>query len=387
MKTKTPPPLNLLRPSFLMAGVYAVAILSTVVLISACAERPTAQATKPSLVKTAVAASSNAVQSWEYAGEIKPRYETTLSFRVPGKIQARLVNLGDTVTSSTVVARLDTADLKLAAAQANAAVEQATAQAKLAAEDFQRHRDLFSRDLIAKAELDRREAAAVTTAAQLNSLQAGAEQANNAARYGLLAAGNSGVVTGLMVEAGQVVAAGQPIMQIAQTDQIEASFAVPETQIRQFAAGQSVTVRVVDGEAQRSGKIREIAAMADPVSRTYSVRVKFTDISDKDTSALKLGMSALVTVKHNESTDATNTDKNVALVPFQAVVADAKTNYVLVIEKGLAVKRQVTMQQVSQGNLVSISGVKPGETIVAAGAQFVTPGTPVTAVQIKGAQS
>ena len=380
-------PVPRFAPSKLMAGVYVLSLLSVVVITTGCGEKPAEVVVKPAPVKVALALGADVAQSWEYAGEIKPRYETTLSFRVPGKVSERLVNLGDTVTGASVVARLDKADLTLASAQANASVEQAKAQAKLATDDLARHRDLFARDLIAKAELERREAASATATAQLAALQAAAGQSANAARYGPdLISGNPGVVTAVMVESGQVVAAGQPVAQVAQTKQVEASFAVPETQIRNVAAGQAVTVRVVGSDLQRPGHIREIAGMTDPVGRTYAVRVQLDDAADKGEGAPRLGMSAVVTVQKGASTQAGGAQAGV-LVPVAAVVGDGKVNYVLVIEQGKAVKRTVTMQRVAQGNLVNISGVKAGETVIATGAQFVAPGSAVAPIQAKGNQS
>ena len=379
-------PVPRFAPSKLMAGVYVLSLLSVVVITTGCDEKPAEVVVKPAPVKVALALGADVAQSWEYAGDIKPRYETTLSFRVPGKVSERLVNLGDTVTGASVVARLDKTDLKLASAQANASVEQAKAQAKLAADDLARHRDLFARDLIAKAELERREAASATATAQLAALQAAAGQSDNAASYGDLISGNAGVVTAVMVEAGQVVAAGQPVAQVAQTKQVEASFAVPETQIRNVTAGQAVTVRVVGSDVQRPGHIREIAGMTDPVGRTYAVRVQLDDAADKGEGAPRLGMSAVVTVQKGASTQAGGAQAGV-LVPVAAVVGDGKVNYVLVIEQGKAVKRTVTMQRVAQGNLVNISGVKAGETVIATGAQFVAPGAAVSPIQAKGNQS
>jgi membrane fusion protein, multidrug efflux system len=371
-------------PPLLTAGVYALSIASAAVMMTGCSGQPSETIIRPASVKTAVALAANATRSWEYAGEIKPRYETTLSFRVPGKVADRLVNLGDTVTGTSIVARLDSTDLKLAAAQANAEVARTQAQAKLADADLVRYRDLFSRDLIARAELESREASATGAAATMNALQAAAGQAGNAARYGELTAGNAGVVTAVMVEAGQVVTAGQPVMQIAQTQQIEAAFAVPETQIRHFEPGQAVIVRVLDSDQQRSGRIREIAGMTDPVSRTYSVRVQFTGPNGKGADALRLGMSARVIVQRNPATTADNAVESPSFVPLSAVVGEGTANYVLVVEQGKAIKRPVKMRQVAEGNLVSVSGVKPGETVVAAGAPFVTPGSAVSSFSTKG---
>jgi multidrug efflux pump subunit AcrA (membrane-fusion protein) len=114
----------------MFTGINFLAVLSAVVMTAGCSDKPVEPIAKSVPVKTVLAVGTDVAQTWDYAGEIKPRYETVLSFRVPGKISERLVNLGDTVTGSTVIARLDKADLKLASTQATAAVEQAKPQAK-----------------------------------------------------------------------------------------------------------------------------------------------------------------------------------------------------------------------------------------------------------------
>ena len=366
----------------LIAAIYAAAIAFASVLLTGCAEKSAPKPAEAPRVKSVEALAMNANQLRSYSGEIKPRFETTLSFRVGGKVSARFVNLGDSVSAASSIAQLDKADLKLAENQARAASEQSGAQAKLAADDLVRHRDLFARDLISRAELESREATAASTAAQLRALQAAAEQTANATRYGDLAAGSAGVVTAVMVEAGQVVAAGQPIAQVAQTRQIEAAFAVPESQIRFLSTGQPVTVRLLDGDVRRTGRIREIAGMADSVSRTYAVRVQL-DESDGDTGGFRLGMSTIVDVDDRTAAVATVDSASHSLVPLAAVVGDGKGTFVLVIDQGKTVKRAVEMQQVVQGDLVGVSGVRPGESIVAAGAQLIVPGTSVSAMQTK----
>ena len=371
----------------LLAALYAAAVAFASVLITGCADHSAPKQPQAAPVKSTVALGVNMPRQRSYSGEIKPRYETTLSFRVAGKVAARLVNLGDIVSGSTLVAQLDKADLKLAEGQARAGSEQARAQAKLASDDLVRHRELFTRDLISRAELESREATAASTAAQWHASQAAAEQAANAARYGDLAASKPGVVTAVMVEAGQVVTAGQPVVQVAQTKQIEAAFAVPEMQIRELSPGQAVTVRLLDTDIQRAGRIREIAGMADPISRTYAVRVELEENREKDDRALRLGMSAVVTIRESESAITARAGATKALVPLAAVVSEGGGAFVLVIEQGKAVKRAVELQQVAQGNLVSVSGVKPGESVIAAGAQLITPGTSVVAIQNKGNQS
>lgn len=374
---ESPSPLSLHLFSF-APRTSVLCMLSFSWLLTACDEQPPAIATKPQPVKIARVTASSSPATFEYAAEIKPRFETTLSFRVPGKIAERLVNLGDSVKDGMVVARLDQTDLRLASIQAQAAANQAQAQATLAADDLARFRELFARDMIAKAELQRRDTAFVAAKAQADALKAAAQQAANAVRYGALTVEKRGIITDVMAEAGQVVTAGQAVVKVAQLDQLEAAFSVPETQIQTLAVGQSVAVRVYGTETEWQGRIREIAGMTDIVGRTYAVRVRLDDPRIKLNGGPKLGMSAVVLVS---SSAVSSTGANRSVVPLTAIVGESHGTYVLVVQEGKAHKRLVKLQKIASNGDVDVTGVAINERVIATGAQFIVPGTAISPIE------
>ncbi len=209
----------------------------------------------------------------EYAGEVRARVESRLGFRVAGKIVQRQAELGQRVRAGQVLAQLDPQDYQLAAQAARAQVSAAQTQRDLAAADFERYAALKDQNFISGAELQRREATLKAAQATLAQARAQSSSQGNQTGYTRLVADVSGVVTGIEAEPGQVVAAGTPVVRIAQDGARDVVFAVPEDKVAQVQPGQAVGVRAWSGGEPLVGRVREVAASADPVTRTYAVKV------------------------------------------------------------------------------------------------------------------
>ena len=166
----------------------------------------------------------------EFPGEVRPRYETRLGFRVGGKITERLAETGSKVKAGQPIARLDPRDLQLADAAARSQVVQLEAEEKLARADLARYRELREKNFISQADFDRRQSALDTAAARLDSARAQQHQVANQAGYAVLAADAAGVILAFEAEAGQVVAAGQTVARLARLGESEVVMAVPEAQ-------------------------------------------------------------------------------------------------------------------------------------------------------------
>lgn len=185
----------------------------------------------------------------------------------------RQVEPGQRVKAGQVLAQLDPQDYQLAAQAARAQVAAAQSSRDLAAADFKRYQDLRARTFISPAELERREASLKGAAAQLEQARAQASGQGNQASYTTLVADAPGVVTAVDAEPGQVVAAGTPVVRLAQDGPRDVVFAVPEDQVAQIRTGASVEVRAWNGATRTKGVVREVAASADPVTRTFGVKV------------------------------------------------------------------------------------------------------------------
>lgn len=229
-----------------------------------------------------------------YSGEVKPRYETALGFRIGGKIVERLVDVGDMVKQGDVLARLDPQDQQLNSKAVKSRLAAADAAYKQAKADLQRYSHLYEEKFISRAEFDRRQTEYNVARAELAQVRAELAVVENQADYTRLRADHPGVVTMIEAEVGQVVAAGQTVMKVARTTEKEVAISIPENQLGELKAATDITITLWASPQQRyGGEVREISPVADPVTRTYAVRISIENAG----SEVKLGMTANVYLK------------------------------------------------------------------------------------------
>ena len=260
--------------------------------LMACAKPPQ---TPPAVrsVRTQVAVLEPINAHNVYAGEVRPRYESGLGFRVPGKVRQRLVNIGDTVREGATLMLLDERDLALSEEASRAAVIAQEARFAVEKADFERFAKLAATKFISQAEFERQKTHFEAAKAQLDAVRAEARVRGNQTGYSTLRAESAGTVTGIDAEAGQVVAAGQIVVRLARAGEMEVAANVPEHQLQRLKPGMPVEVTLwATGEQRFPALVRELASSADPATRTYSMRVSVTAPPD----AMRLGMTASVTV-------------------------------------------------------------------------------------------
>ncbi|SPA49570.1 efflux RND transporter periplasmic adaptor subunit [Cupriavidus taiwanensis] len=311
--------------------------------------------------------------AFEFSGDVRPRVESRLGFRVGGKIAARLVDVGAVVSKGQPLARLDPADLSLAEAGSRAQVEAARTDRDLAAADLKRYNDLFAKGFISAAEQQRRQASFDAAEARLRQAQAGLRSQSNQTAYAVLHADADGVVTAIDAEVGQVVTPGQPVVRVAQTAEKEVAIGLPEDQVGLLRGLTEVTVHTW-AEPQRAlpGRVREIAAAADPVTRTYATRVSVpTPPAD-----LKLGMTAVVTFVRNGAAPALR-------VPLTALLQEQGRDMVWTYDaaSGTVKPVAVTLGEAFGNEIEVRQGLAPGQTIVTAGVHLLRPGQKVRPLQ------
>src|SRR5215469_2316916 len=179
-------------------------------------------------VKVAVVGVARHGHSLTYSGVVRPRIESALGFRVPGKIVARSVNVGDRVAVDQEIARLDETDLRLAENAARAAVASARSRREVAKDHLERAKVLLPKAIISQAAYDTRRNELDAAEAALETAEAQLRQAVNAVGYATLKADKAGIVTTVMSEPGQVVSAGQAVVALAEAGETEIAIAVPE---------------------------------------------------------------------------------------------------------------------------------------------------------------
>ena len=303
----------------------------------------------------------------QFAGDVRPRYESQLGFRVGGKIIERKVDVGATVKRGTVLMRLDPQDVKLAETQARATLRAAETERELAAADYKRHVNLRTQNFVSQAVLDAKQSALKAAQANVEAARAGLRGQSNQASYTTLIADIDGVVTALEAEVGQVVQAGTPVVRVARTAEKEVVIGIPEDKVERLRQSADVVVRLWAAADQTiPGKIREIAPMADAATRTYTVKVALPERAD-----VRLGMSATVEL----ATGAAPTGG--LRVPLTALVNHQGASSVWIVENGAV--RLVPVQVAGQvDNDVLVSGaVRAGQNVVTAGVNLLKPGQKV----------
>jgi RND family efflux transporter MFP subunit len=307
----------------------------------------------------------------EFSGDVRPRYESRLGFRVAGKISARKVDVGATVKRGTLLMQLDPQDLRLGQAQATANLRAAQTNAELARAELKRYQDLRSQNFVSQAVLDQKIAAARSSQASVEAARALSSEQANQTGYANLESDTDGVVTGIDAEVGQVVAPGTPVVRVARTDEKEVVIGVPEDQVDELRKVHEVKVRLwADPNRSIAGKIREVAPVADSATRTYTVKVSIPASED-----VRLGMTAVVELVQQASGGAQ------LHAPLSSLVQNKGASSVWVIEN-VNGAQQVRLQPVQVGGVagnevILSSGVRPGQQIVTAGVNLLKNGQKV----------
>lgn len=304
----------------------------------------------------------------EFPGEVRPRIESRLGFRVGGKIIERRVELGSMVKRGQVLMRLDPQDLQLAQAQANAGLKAAESNHELARAERDRYRELRAKNFVSQAVLDAKETAYQAARANLDQASAAYRNQANQAGYTSLVADADGVVTAIEAEVGQVVAAGTPVVRVAQPGDKEVVIAIPEDKVDALRRVGDVKVRLwARPDMAYAGKIREISPVADPATRTYSAKVALP----KDAVDIHLGMSAYVAF-------AAQSPQAQVSLPLTALVQDKQQSAVWLVENGAVRLVPVALGGPVGNEILVASGVSPGQTVVTAGVNLLKPGQKVT---------
>src|ERR1700710_447762 len=215
-----------------------------------------------------------------FVGTIRPRIETDMGFRVPGKVAKRLVEVGQTVDVGQPLATLDQVDLKLQAEQAQAEFRAATGVLAQAAAAETRARELRAKGWATDAQLDTARAAGDEARARLNRAERSVDLTRNSLSYATLVADTRGVVTATLIDAGQVVASGQTAIRVARFAEKEAGGAIPETLVSRAKEGTATVTLWSEPNKKYAAKLREVAPSADPATRTYLAKFSLHDAGE-----------------------------------------------------------------------------------------------------------
>ncbi|MDD2621169.1 MAG: efflux RND transporter periplasmic adaptor subunit [Syntrophomonadaceae bacterium] len=351
---------------FAISVILGIACLSYMTSVSNNSKKVVEE---PLLVRSMTVRMGNDVQSFRYSGVVHGRYESQLAFRVNGKILNRKIDVGSIVKPGDTLMQMDSSDSQLSVQVAEAALNSAESKMKLAKDNLGRSQALYEGGALSKAAYD----AALDTcnAAQAAYVQAQAQlqQLENQLQYCSLRADNAGVVSAIKVEAGQFVATGTPVLTLVQDGEREVEISVPENRIDDLSKVTSIKVSFwALPETIVEGQVREVSPVADPVARTFKVRISLI----KAPEDIKLGMTSSVELNMSGSEQAA-----LATIPLSAIYQTNGTPSVWVISKGIANLREIQVAGFEHDQVKVSAGLNNGEVIVTAGANKLLEGQKV----------
>ena len=345
-------------PRLLLAGL-------ALALLSAC--QPEADTAPPQVrpVRTVTVVKREVGETVSYTGRIQAENETRLSFRISGRMVERSVNVGDHVEPGQVVAKLEPQDELNALRTAQASVAAAQGQLNQAQSNFDRQQTLLARDIASRAQFEQAELALKTARAQLDTAEAQLKAAKDRVSYTELRVDSAGTVIATGAEAGEVVQAGQMVIRVARKDGRDAVFDVPAQLLRSAPSDPLVSVSLSDDPTVTAiGRVREVSPQADPVTRTFEVKVGLTD----PPAAMRLGATVVGRMKLDAAP--------VIEIPATALTEFDRRPAVWVVDpSSLTVSlRNVEVARNDPATIAISQGLDSGEIVVTAGTQALHPG-------------
>ncbi len=336
-------------------------------VLSACSkEEPAPDPVRPVLWVEANAISEESLG--RFAGNIEARFESTLGFRVGGRIAQRHVDVGSEVQKGQLLATLDPTDQQNNVRAAQGDLARIEAQWINAQANARRQQELFDRGVGAQAQLDIAQTDLKTTNSSREQARSALSQAQDQLGYSELRTDHAAVVTRWQAEAGQVVTAGQEVVTLARPDVKEAVIDFPGSLADQLPVGVEFKVASqLDPQIATTATLREIEPQAERTTRTRRARLTLTDTPE----SFRLGTAISVTLS---SAIAARTQ-----LPIHALQeVDGKTRIWVIDQQNQTVNpRDVQVVSRTGDTFVLSNGVKPGERVVSAGVNSLKPGQKV----------
>jgi membrane fusion protein, multidrug efflux system len=349
-----------------MKSASAFVGLGLVLLVTVAASPPSSPDIRP--VRTIIAVPHAEGEAVSLTGHIRARTEESLAFRIDGRIIARRVDVGQVVKAGDVVAELDPQPQQDSLRAAQAQLSAAQASLHEAANNMERQRVLVAQGWSTRVQFDATQKLFLSAKADVDAAAAKLHSAEDQLGYTKLLADSSGPVIATGAEAGEVVKAGQMIATVALDNGADAVFDVPASLMRQVSPDAEITIALTDDPTIRTlGRARETAPQADPVTRSYRVKVGLTDWPE----AMRLGATVTGQTRmvapggiELSATALTGVDNKPAVW-----VVDPQTQQVSL--------RPIELQRQDSAEIVVMQGLQGGERVVTAGVHALRPGQKV----------
>jgi membrane fusion protein, multidrug efflux system len=347
--------------------VWLLAPAIALVLVS-CKQDTKAEAPEVRPVRTVTAARGEAAETVVLTRHVQAEDEPALAFRIGGRMIERPANVGDRVEAGQVLAKLDPENELSALRSAESALAAAQGQLNYARADFERQRQLLANGHTPRARFDQAQKALQNAQSQVDDVEARLEIARDRVSWTTLTADAEGTVTARGAEPGEVVQAGQMIVRLARQGGRDPVFDVPAQLLRSAPSDPEITVRLTDDPSvTATGRVREVAPQADPVTRTFEVKVGLSDPPE----TMRLGATVTGSVKLES--------EPVIVIPATALTEFNRQPAVWIVDpKGLTVSlRNVDLLRHDPGTVVIAQGLDTGDIVVTAGIQALHPGQKV----------
>lgn len=339
------------------------------VFIAGCSKTPP-EPEPVRAVKIVTVGASTSAFDLEFSGDVRARVESALGFRVGGKLINRPAEIGQRVKAGQLLAQIDPQDYRVNADAAAAQLVAAQSARDQAEADLKRYQGLFNQGFISAAELERRATGAKSAQAQWLQAQAQNTVQGNQSNYTRLLADGAGVITSVDASAGQVVAAGQPVVRLALDGPRDVYFSVPEDKLPMLKPGVLVDVRQWNDGKKLEAKVRDVSASADAVTRSFMVKAALPKEADP-----VLGSTVTVSLRASAAS-ATPRIK----LPTSALRTEAGSTSVWVLDAAtMTVKAQPIQVSTADGNdAVVDAGLQNGDQVVVSGVHVLSAGQKVS---------
>lgn len=360
------------RPPALAAPGRVRATLVLAVLsipLSACNDHKPASIERGAFVHTELVQPHDDQGGLTLTGEVQARFRADLSFRVSGRVLARLVDVGAHVNEGDLLARLDPAEQKADLEAASAGVAAAESQLRVAQATFNRQNQLLSTGFTTRVAFDQAQEQLRTAQSTLESAKAELGRTREALGDTELRARGPGVITGRNLEIGQVVQAAQPVFTLAQDGERDAVFDVPESMFFGNVEHGRVSLTLVsDSDVTATGYVREISPAVDPKSSTVRVKVAIQN----PPAAMTLGSAIAGTAATKSATEIT--------VPWTALMAAGSRPAVWIVDPKTrtASLKPVIVGAYEAGSVLIKEGLEAGDRVVIDGGKLLSSGQAVT---------
>lgn len=336
-------------------------------VLAACDSEPPKPVVYIRAIKTFTVSEVASGQIRKYSGIVQATISSALSFQVAGNVRKVSVKEGDRVKKGQVLAELDKKPYELDVQAATAQLAKANAERAQAQAEYQRQLGLFKKGWVAKARLDKVVRAAESANHEVSFAVSKLSLAKRDLTNTVLVAPFDGTISRKLVDAFVEVRAGQKLFDIEARGALEVAFDVPETTISRMALGLPVTITFNTPKTCRcKGRITEIGSTAGRAN-AYPVKASLID----PPSTIRSGMTAEVSIR-------LHTERQTAgfFVPFAAIApAPGKPSghgYVFVFQsKTSTVKKTLIKALSASNNMVAVAGLKAGDIIAVAGANYL----------------